>query len=417
MPRLALSLLLCLVAQCAAMQSMLRAVGLGSSHVAPQDCSKRKPKSYLELTSVKESAVGAGAPPFPCVRWYNAAAAGTVEADTDLSAEDQDVIKAPMLGGHGYAGDGKYSDNCNNLLGGRPLAEWNQPPGGQKGWEIYGAEGTPWRNQILEFAKQLATALNKLPDTRSTVYRGGWSKKAKLEAMKAGDIQKKAGFVSTSADESWAQGFAHDYHYPRSGPRGDVKEPGYVSVMYTIKAHRAKDIRRLNPRESELILLPNSKLKVISVKLEANMPFAAYGPDKVAKWLEAFEPPMTKSAAQVRANKVDGNMILEAYVAGDFFSAQELICGKEKVSKYVLANPECGYENPGGTPEYLDADGEKKSLYVMLRGPSQGKGEFAGMFKQKYAYLASAGRSVNVPSKVGMFYAIEMEEVVDGKTA
>eukprot|EP00947_MAST-08B_sp_MAST-8B-sp1_P004050 g4050.t1 len=242
-----------------------------------------------------------------------------------------------------------------------------------------------------------------------------------MEAMKVGDVQKKAGFVSTSADKGWAQGFAHDYHYPRSGPRGDTKEPGYVSVMYTIDTVRAKDIRRLNERESELILLPNTKLRVKAVKLEANMPFATYSPEKVAKWLRAFVPPMEIAAEHVVNKKVTGNQILEAYACGSFFGAQELICdgSKKKPNKWGgedFVNPECSCDTPFCDPKYLDADGERKSLYVMLKGDGKGNGEFAGMFKQKYKPLASAGRVLNAPSKVGMFYAVEMEQVVGDAT-
>ncbi len=140
----------------AMLHNLHKALG-GRSHVAPRDCSRTKPQPYTSLTSVRESAVGSGSPPFPCVTWYDGTAAGTVKADTDLPPDAKDVIKAVSLGGHGYAGDGKYSDNLNNLLGGRELAEWNQPPDGKRGWAIYG-EGRPWRDQILEFGKRLATA-------------------------------------------------------------------------------------------------------------------------------------------------------------------------------------------------------------------------------------------------------------------
>ena len=372
-----------------------------SSHTAPRDCSQTEVQSVKSLTSVKESDVGSGSPPFPCVAWYDAAKEGTVKQDTELSPADKDVIQAPSLGGHGYAGDGKYSDNCNNLLSGQQLAEWNQP--GVGGWTMYGGAALPWRDQILVFAKKLAAALNLLPNTKQVVYRGSWAKETQMKATKVGDVQKKAGFISCSANKAWAQGFAHDYHMPRT--KEDEKAPGHVSVMYTIHTKRAKDIRRLNPRESELILLPNSKFRVISVRREANMPFATFSPNKVAQWLRAFDPPMETSAKHVEKEKIDGNRILASYCVDGFFKAKDLIVGLNNSG----TNQDGGYPQP----MYTDADGEKKSLYVMLRGPSQGAGKFAGMFKQKYAPLAEAGKANNVFSKVGMFYAVEMEEVTE----
>jgi hypothetical protein len=312
-----------------------------------------------------------------------------------------------MLGGHGYAGDGKYSANLNNLLSGRKLAEWNQPSNGKEGWNIYG-EDVSWPNQILEFAKRFATALNQLPDTKTTTYRGGWSKRENMEAMKIGDVQNRPGFTSMSSDKAWCQGFAHDFHYPRSGERGDMKEPGWVSVVTTIHTKRAKDIRGLNPRESELVLLPNSRLKVVDVKLTPNMPFATYTPAKVAAFLKKFTPPMTKSAANVVAKKITGDMILSAYAQKDVWAATELICGPGK-------DTECGYdEHYNSKHVYKDADGKEQTLGFMLRAGKDQKpvGEDKGMFEQQYAPLAAAGRALNVFSKVGMFYAVEMEELV-----
>ena len=84
-------------------------------------------------------------------------------------------------------------------------------------------------------------------------------------------------------------------------------------TRYTIKAKYAKDITQLNPEESEYVLLPNAKLRVVSVRKQTNLPFADFAPGKVAAWLESFEPPLNLVAKHVVEKKVTGEQVRSSF--------------------------------------------------------------------------------------------------------
>ena len=127
----------------------------------------------------------AGDAPFPCVNWYRTP--GTTIA-VFLTDEQKSMILGQLLGGNGYAGDKRFSENLNNLLEGRELTDkmpmekpamhilkilesrrgpW--PYGNVEGWSRYGGTELSLPNQILTFAKQLAETMNEMPNTAITV--------------------------------------------------------------------------------------------------------------------------------------------------------------------------------------------------------------------------------------------------------
>ena len=244
-----------------------------------------------------------------------------------------------------------------------------------------------------------------------------------MEELKPNDVEENAGFTSTTSDVNWAQGFANECHYPKtlSGDKISLTEVQYVPVMYTMHMERAKDIRPLNPDESELLLLPNTKFRVKTIQKRTNMPFADFKPEKVAEWLLAFGPQPTStdtsappatllyqsSGEHIINAGITGNMILETFSVAGFEGVAKLICEDDLRFKEFRE-----YE---ADFDYTHVKGLSATLFEgLVTGKSTGKGKFHGMFNQKYFFCQKGQRNRPLgPSKVGHYYRVELEEVTD----
>ena len=197
------------------------------------------------------------------------------------------------------------------------------------------------------------------------------------------------------------------------------------------------------PRKTMYVCGPSDR----SVLKKANMPFADFKPDKVARWLLAFEGDTTSSVMQriadhVVKEQIDGNMILEAYIKGGgargqgytqvlellgrvpnaddsiggwqylahfkWVDSDRVANGKKKVSRNLKQVLSAGREfNKQGTASLTNREFGRTTTKDV-----RGKGEFEGMFKQKH-FFAVKGLTATGPTRIGHFYTVELEEITD----
>lgn len=110
---------------------------------------------------------------------------------------------------------------------------------------------------FVEFSRKFLAVLTKIPD-----YKGIVSRSASLPVDILPEYLEKENIVSDEAFISTALGV-------RLGElsTGVGEAPTEQDVKMIIKVHGGKDISSLNEQESEVILLPGSRFKILEVQL------------------------------------------------------------------------------------------------------------------------------------------------------
>lgn len=176
-------------------------------------------------------------------------------------------------------------------------------------------------------------ARNKLPSPSSpmTVWRGAWIASDVLadarDRLKTGKPMFFPWIQATTAAKSYAYYWSQTIRQPPFCDPDCIENEEAFPTLYEIQSCRVKDVRKWNPDEAELDLLPNMPLKIDSITKVQNDPWKDFTWKELAEWLEtphefhklilAYNPklpkvagPFPKVAEIVRKHKISAEQFL-----------------------------------------------------------------------------------------------------------
>jgi len=177
-----------------------------------------------------------------------------------------------------------FSD-VNGLIAGKQSAG----KAGSSQWQFEPSyeDGVPHQQEVLQYAVDLADALNALgmtePADGRKLWRGGWYSQADLrwvkQCLKEHLPLAHAFFMSTSLSADHAKEFAHPMYCracvtQNSGPCTVCPGGDQVAVLFQITSKHGKELKDIanNLWEQEFIFLPHTLLRVASVTQMSNDP-------------------------------------------------------------------------------------------------------------------------------------------------
>lgn len=177
-----------------------------------------------------------------------------------------------------------FSD-VNGLVAGKKSAA----KAGSSQWQFKPSHqyGVPHQEEVLQYAVDLADALNALgmtePADGRKLWRGGWYSQADLRwvqrCLKEGWPLAHAFFMSSSLSADHAKEFAHPMYCKacvaqNDGPCNVCPGDDQVAVLFEITSKHGKELKDVarNLWEQEFIFLPHTPLRVASVTQTSNDP-------------------------------------------------------------------------------------------------------------------------------------------------
>jgi len=191
--------------------------------------------------------------------------------------------------------------------------------------------------EVLNFAVDLGSALNKLPTPASPVqlYRGAWAAKEIRDYLKnnLNGVFKVAWFQSTSSDKEHTFRFFRPEHAPgmcKSKPGGCIGAGSHFPIHYHYSTTQAKDVNHWNAQEKEHILLPNSEFKITSMTQVQNDPLYTMNYKELANWFKQNGHPNYEQA--VLNKQMDGKVFSQIYFDKIIYGVWEALFGNKTYS-------------------------------------------------------------------------------------
>jgi len=268
------------------------------AHVAVAFCNDKK---TLSLDGIS--------PVFADVEWLDRSLEGKA-----LSATDLDYINK-------YTGSYKYAKNIGTLFRGIVPGYPNWERMDETFWNVGEEQYDELVKKVLDFGVGLGTALNKIRGSPTKVWRGGWENKDKLRQYE--DLARNQGvlrnswFQSTTVDRNHSYNFLHPQYMPAYCKDKCQDEGKEFPVHFEYSTTVAKDVREWNAAESEMIILPNSPFKVVSVAKTNSDPLSGLSNDALRNWLSsnlAPGPNLDKFLAKIKSDsKMDGDQFAKQF--------------------------------------------------------------------------------------------------------
>jgi hypothetical protein len=190
-----------------------------------------------------------------------------------------------------YTGSFRYARNVVGVLQGKSPLLANEDS--QSGWSSISRPDLT--GEVLRWDVGFATALNKLPDQAATLYRGQWETASvvrKMEAIPKGFTQ--GWFQSLTTNYTHAAEFMSKKHEPMQcrGRPGCISSGLAFPVIYQFNTGQAKDLRKWNPSEEELLFLPNTPFDILSVSREENDKLMGMSSAELSTWFRQTHEPL-----------------------------------------------------------------------------------------------------------------------------